>query len=368
MQIDMHYYGVYALARLGGLKARAARTLATASQYVDDSTGNDILDHESGAKIIPVVTAHHTASVKNVDRNDQRFIWVPFHFLPGNRGQAFTERLVCRRNSPLVRDMRDHHLALAQTPFALELMGITAHVLADTYAHYGFSGVSSRRNKVRNDHIEIMDASEATAAYWAEERSRFFRKYGTQGGLLDNIKRTVFSSGTEFFSGALGHGAVLTFPDQPYLRWKFEYEVHFDDRPDQVSVRSNQESYLEACRRLYDLFSAFGGHRPDYADPTGAVDFARVEQTIKEILAVQDGKRGRSEAWRRAVSSGDLGPAEQIRPYPGAQWDKERNRFAGMKDAGGAARLPVYRFYQAADLHRHYVLRELLPKYELIVV
>ncbi|MBW2109699.1 MAG: hypothetical protein JRI36_13710, partial [Deltaproteobacteria bacterium] len=72
MQIDMHYYGVYALARLGGLKAEAARIVATASQYVDDSTGSDSLDHESGAKIIPVVTAHHTASLKNVDRNDQR--------------------------------------------------------------------------------------------------------------------------------------------------------------------------------------------------------------------------------------------------------------------------------------------------------
>jgi hypothetical protein len=29
MQIDMHYYGVYALARLAGLKAEAAKTMAT---------------------------------------------------------------------------------------------------------------------------------------------------------------------------------------------------------------------------------------------------------------------------------------------------------------------------------------------------
>ncbi|MBW2108793.1 MAG: hypothetical protein JRI36_09025, partial [Deltaproteobacteria bacterium] len=226
----------------------------------------------------------------------------------------------------------------------------------------------SRRNKVRSDRIEIMDVSEATAAYWAEEKPRFFRKHGIQGGLLKNIKRTLFSSGAEFFSGALGHGAVLTLPDQPYLQWKFEYEESFGDRPEQVSVRSNQASYLEACRSLYGLFSAFCERRPDYADPAGPVEFGRVEQTIKAILALEDGKRGRSEAWRRALNSGDLGPAEQIPPYPGAEWDADRNRFAGMKDAGRAAQLPVYRFYQAAGLHRHYVLRQLLPSYDLIVV
>ncbi len=43
MQIDMHYYGVYALARLASLKPEAARTIAMASQYHDlwhcDATG-----------------------------------------------------------------------------------------------------------------------------------------------------------------------------------------------------------------------------------------------------------------------------------------------------------------------------------------
>jgi len=37
MQIDMHYYGVYAIARLAGLRPEAARMIATASQYVDDA-------------------------------------------------------------------------------------------------------------------------------------------------------------------------------------------------------------------------------------------------------------------------------------------------------------------------------------------
>lgn len=88
MQIDMHYYGVYALARLAGLKPGAAKTIAMASQYVDDSVDNDTLDHESGGKLIPVATAHHTGNIRNVDRDDQRYIWVSFHFFPGNEGDC----------------------------------------------------------------------------------------------------------------------------------------------------------------------------------------------------------------------------------------------------------------------------------------
>ena len=41
MQIDMHYYGVYVLARLAGLKPDAAKIIATASQYVDEAVEKD---------------------------------------------------------------------------------------------------------------------------------------------------------------------------------------------------------------------------------------------------------------------------------------------------------------------------------------
>jgi len=51
MQIDMHYYGVYAIARLAGLRPEAARTIATASQYVDDAVEADIQPHEKGNKL-----------------------------------------------------------------------------------------------------------------------------------------------------------------------------------------------------------------------------------------------------------------------------------------------------------------------------
>ena len=56
MQIDMHYYGVYAMARLAGLRPKAAGTIATASQYVDDAGDADIRHHEKGNKFVPIAT------------------------------------------------------------------------------------------------------------------------------------------------------------------------------------------------------------------------------------------------------------------------------------------------------------------------
>ena len=58
MQIDMHYYGTYALARAAGLQAEAAKVIATAAQYVDDNTSDGVLILTDGARIPHLATAH----------------------------------------------------------------------------------------------------------------------------------------------------------------------------------------------------------------------------------------------------------------------------------------------------------------------
>ena len=44
MQIDMHFYGVYAMARAAGLDPVTAETIANASQFVDDAVDDDLHD------------------------------------------------------------------------------------------------------------------------------------------------------------------------------------------------------------------------------------------------------------------------------------------------------------------------------------
>ena len=85
----------------------------------------------------------------------------------------------------------------------------------------------------------------------------------------------------------------MTFPDQPYLHWKYNYEETFADRPSQVVVRENPKDYLDGCRALFDMFSKFVHARKDLCRHSNTVDFDSAEDKIKTILAIEDSKEGR---------------------------------------------------------------------------
>ena len=366
MQIDIHYYAAYAMVRMAGLRPEAAGTIATASQYVDDAVDADIRHHEKGNKLAPIVTAHKLLElIENRDVKDQPFVWVPFHFFPGNKGKDFTEQLICRKDGPLMNELIDHYLNLHDCPFALELIGLAAHVYADTFSHSGFSGVSSRRNKVDAASITPLNASAPTATYLDKKLDSFFRMFGFQGGLWTNVRRSIISNGAEIASGALGHGAVAVLPDLPYLEWSFRYE-----QSPEIFKRNNVDTFLEACRKMHAMFQRFVSLSTGNDDGTSGIDFSTKEDRIKDILFFQDGKTQRSEKWRTAFAKGELGikPGEEIPLYDPAPWDKQRNHFPALDNPEKAAASNIYHFYQAASLHQHTLLRELLPKHNLLVV
>ena len=167
MQKDMHYYGTYAIARVAGLKPKDARIVAYSAQFVDDSTHLHSEIHDDGGMLYGIATAHHCAQSgkkhllhkikevithRKIGNIDQRRVWVPFHFYPGNQGSTFSEKLICRKNSDLVNKMFDNHIEQTKKiPYILQLIGIASHVYMDTFSHYGFSGKSSRNNKVKSE-------------------------------------------------------------------------------------------------------------------------------------------------------------------------------------------------------------------------
>ena len=105
MQKDMHYYGTYAMARAAGLAPKVCQTIATAAEFVDDNGDRETIEFPDGGRLDFVPTAHHAADIKNIDRHDQRLIWVPFHFIPGNQGRTVSERFLCRKDSGIAREM-----------------------------------------------------------------------------------------------------------------------------------------------------------------------------------------------------------------------------------------------------------------------
>src|ERR1039458_4907350 len=127
MDIVMHYYGTYALARAAGLRADVSRQIATAAELVDDSTDTEFIVNPNGARFRGESTAHHPADfAPNNDRDDQLMVWLPFHFLPAAIGTTQSQRLVCRKDSIVAKEMVAHHLQMADRIFAPELMGIAA--------------------------------------------------------------------------------------------------------------------------------------------------------------------------------------------------------------------------------------------------
>ena len=359
MQLDMHYYGTYAMARAAGMQPDACFIVATASQFVDDNAEDKDIEFRDGASIAVRATAHHATDLKNIDRKDQRRIWVPFHFIPGNEGGSFTERLICRKDSGIAREMVDHNLGQHRKSYALELLGITAHVYADTFSHYGFSGVSSRHNKVVNDSIELHGLTPEIERYVRDKERRFREKYGDEGGLIPNIKSWF----AEELSGALGHGAVLTYPDRPYLRWSFEHEYPNVRREE----RDNPATFLEACEALHRTFRRFLGLRPEFRQDEGQ-EFSTIRGTVEDVLRRQAPKEDRIEAWKEAARDGGLFVGgEEIPDYDGDAWKASIDALDGTENSSAVVDLPAFRFQQAASMHRSYVLKELLPSYGLVV-
>jgi hypothetical protein len=197
------------------------------------------------------------------------------------------------------------------------------------------------------------------ADYLKGKEAAFFRKYGRGGGFVANVKSWL----AETVSGALGHGAVATYPDRPYLKWSFAYTYPRK----RLVFRDNPDHFLKGCRALHALFSRFGQADPSLSTGRG-VAFEAIRDAVAAMIAVQGNKEARISAWRTAARKGRLGgQIFEIPLYQPAAWLSQSAKMERQKNSAIALRSHLYRFYQAASVHRLFVLRELLPGSQLVV-
>jgi hypothetical protein len=226
MQYDMHYYGTYAIAAAAGIPKADAETIATAAQFVDDQGVTEWMLCQSKEGVLGVATAHHPieAGVRTLfgtsESNDTRAVWVPFHFLPGAEGVGFEERLICRKDSQVARRMLDYYLSdsviRSHKGHALELMGIVAHVYADTFSHYGFSGIASDHNLVQADSIQVdRDHSQTIREHLESQADSFLSRFASAPKL---------GHGAATGRTCVGHSPMATAPSRnattPPRSWK----------------------------------------------------------------------------------------------------------------------------------------------------
>lgn len=355
MQFDMHFYGTFAMAYAAGLDVGDARVAATSSQLVDDNSLTTLLRLKSGEAVLGVATAHHPVNAGlrevGIEQNDDRLIWVPFHFLPGNAGESFEERLVCVKNGPLAQEMvryyTDPETIKSHRTHCVHLMGIAAHVYADTFSHYGFSGIQSTLNAVEPD--------------------SFFFDPSHKPSIISYIKVKASDFEERFMAlvaGAvnLGHGSAATYPDRPYLKWGYKH-------PDgNVRGRDNPATFLEACEALHAFFRRFSltyygtDHNP-------RAEFAQIRAVVQKVLSTEADVDGRIGAWKAALTAGDLGPKVECPVYSESDWIQQLVSAPSLHydHQSGRVEAEAYHFYAAADYHRNYVLKRLLPSVGLLV-
>ena len=351
MDKDMHSCGMYALALAAGIPERDAAIIAYASQFVDDAVNSDSGIHEDGGLLFGITTAHHPAqSIMSRPKDyhngleQQRKVWVPFHFFPGGRGETFREKILCVKDSDIVREMLENHLAIAQKKiYGLELIGISAHVYADTFSHYDFSGMSSPYNDIVGSFEVVIQPAPDVFSYITAKTKKFM------ANVIGSINGTT--------TGMLGHAAVATWPDRPYLNWSFTFTL---PRPNNetVSNRDNQATFFEECEKLHYFFMRFA--KMNYGDAT-AKPFDEISPLIKKILAFEGKESERMICWEQS------GLVRGMPEYCPQIWEDQKRVFTELKNSSLGIQSHIYRFHQAAAYHRYYVLKDLLPAHGIAV-
>lgn len=374
MQIDFHHAVTYIVARLAGFDHPKANTIAHSAQYVDDATHDGTIEFDNGAQYTRIASAHKMLDYKNVDELAAHTSWLPFHFLPGNLGENapppdqlpqlsrddYLMRCVCRPNSPIAQEMMQDVIQRQARPYSLHRLGIASHVYIDTWAHQGFVGYQHKINQASN----LVDPRpKRKMSSWEVLKDKL-------GDVVDDVQGALVSRALP-----LGHGAVLSLPDRPYLTWSYTNGLG------QSIKRDNPRDFGEAVRQLYQQYMRYR----DWASAGPAAlqrnypehpMMAVIDRCIRQIT--DDEEAARHTRWLALIADGTFGFKETLTYIA-----KGKGSWKHLALGDGAADedddqddksypyTPAFlnsdwkRFHDALQVHRLHILNELLPRYGL---
>ncbi len=240
MNREFHYYILHFLCTSAGFSDTKAYTISYSSQYVD----NNIVEHnvkKAGGVYKSIVTHNYGWIGDWFPKN----VYVPFHFLPGDKNEA-DERKDGMRNDYCVTPGSAYARELVERAFKTNnfyRIGIGLHTFADTWAHRNFTGFNEKWNCVENN-------------------------------LMPDV----------------GHAEVYSAPDKVNNIW-------YDKRLVNERV-DNNERFLLAAREIYKLLCEYNGNTGD------DVDF--VMQGVEKIIGGHDDKRGPEERIYDCIIAHDI--------------------------------------------------------------
>jgi hypothetical protein len=169
MEKDFHHHLVYALAKVVGFNKKIegsdeteAEIIAYASQYVDDNCDREYsvshnnenypivlpnkIETKNGRYYYPLIT--QAVNIKSLDLKIQNYVFMPFHFLPGDYKTLnindLTNPYCTTKNSASANKVLDEALKSEDS----YRIGIAFHTYADTWSHQRFTAFNEPWNKV----------------------------------------------------------------------------------------------------------------------------------------------------------------------------------------------------------------------------
>lgn len=364
MNIDFHFGATYVIARAAGFDHLLAHRIACASEYVDDAVTEGVIRFAGGPMYEHMSSAHKMLDYRNFEELANHHAWIPFHFLPGNNGKSaetanaasFEEKLVTTPDSWVARDMVRACIADRHQPYALHRLGITMHVYADTWAHQGFSGIAAPQNRISH----ISDPGLPDSQHMMAKLANYFGD--------------IFDRGSSSFIGdvlPLGHGAALSYPDQPYLVWTYT------DDQGQTTTRHNPDVFMEAAEQMCKAmqhYRAGDTEAPVEGLPSAIGD--KLHQLFTTVTQPDPLKRHR--LWLDAIAAGAFGFAGEPLTYaetgPGSWLDQALKVSDGSFSAETRFDFEApflssdwKLFHDALLAHRFSVINTILPRYGICV-
>lgn len=353
MQIDGHNTMTYVAARGAGFTQKEAAIIAHSAQYVDDATNGGYIQFDNGAMYFRIASAHKMLDYRNSEELANHHVWIPFHFLPGNggapvgenpEGDSFIRKLVCKPDSPVARDVLKALFDSADTPYGLHRLGITMHVYADTWAHQGFSGVNHEINQVTE--LESDDPEEDES-------------------LFNKIKNFFVSN-----AFPLGHGAALSHPDKPYLKWC--YKNGLGEWVDRDNPRDFRDAVNHMCKAMRAYRAGDKDMNLDQHEGLPPADDALVAELIQDVKSA-DGEQRHAD-WLDAIREGRFSFGKEALDYVPkgvGSWKYEAigQDAAIDKDDDVFAYRPEFlqsdwkQFHDALQACRYSIINDVLPRY-----
>lgn len=310
-----------------------------------------------------VASAHKTLDYRNFSDLANHFVWIPFHFLPGNDGEVtsenhiatFCDKIVCTPNSIIAQEMISDCIMHQEKSYALYRLGITMHVLADTYAHQGFAGIIHEQNNVSD--VTIWNDTRQSFVGYQKKLKNFFEN------LFNDITGTFIENVIP-----LGHGAVLTCPDRPYLKWSYT------DAKGKHMTRTNSDIFVAAADEMCKVMQRYKLKNAS-ADVTGLPDTVRRDLHTLFATIRNANTNTRHRKWLALIAQGKFGFPSVRLEYKATGKKSWVYQALGELDELTISVAKEYSytpsflnshwklFHDALAVHRLAVITEILPRY-----